>query len=50
MRRGIEIGRQEGRQEGEQISCRKVAKKMMQEGLDIKTIIKVTGVKIEELK
>ena len=46
MQRGIEIGRQEG----EQISCRKVAKKMMQEGLDIKTIKKITGVEINELE
>jgi len=46
MKRGIEIGRQERRQEGLQECRQEIAKKMMQEGLDIKIIKKITGVEI----
>ena len=40
---GREKGRQEGRQEGKQERNIEIAKAMLEEGIDIKTIVKITG-------
>jgi len=49
----VDIGREEGKIEGKQESLLEVAKKMLQEKIDILTILKCTGlseIEIEKLK
>ena len=43
-------GRAEGRKEGEAIGIQKTAKKMKEEGMDVKTISKLTDLPIEEIE
>lgn len=45
IERGIQLGRQEGRNEGK----REVARTMLQNGLDLSTVMKMTGLSEEEL-
>ena len=46
----MEKGRAEGRAEGEAIGIQKTAKKMKDEGIDAKTISKLTDLPIEEIE
>ena len=50
MEQGIQQGRAEGRAEGAKEQSIKVAKKMLEEKLDIEIIIKTTGLTKEEIK
>lgn len=47
---GRESGLQEGRNEGKQSEKIEIARKMKQKGMDIQTIIELTGLKEEEIK
>lgn len=48
-RRGREEGRAEGRAEGEKNKCIQIAKKMLDENIEIETIVRVTGLTKEEI-
>ena len=47
---GLEQGRSEGLAEGEASKAREMAKAMKDEGIDINTIIKVSGLPKEEIE
>lgn len=46
---GIQIGREKGHSEGERDATLKIARTMLQNGLDRDTVIKMTGLTDEEL-
>lgn len=46
---GIQIGREKGHSEGERDATLKIARTMLQNGLDRDTIMKMTGLTDEEL-
>jgi predicted transposase/invertase (TIGR01784 family) len=48
-RRGIEKGRTEGRTEGQREATLKIARTMLQNGLDRKTVIEMTGLTSDDL-
>lgn len=48
-RRGIEKGRSEGRTEGQREATLKIARTMLQNGLDRKTVIEMTGLTSDDL-
>ena len=47
---GLQEGREEGREEGKKEGIQKIAIRMLQEDIDINMIIKVTGIKKEEIE
>lgn len=49
MERGIQLGREEGRSEGEREATLKIARTMLQSGLDRETVMKMTGLSEDEL-
>jgi predicted transposase/invertase (TIGR01784 family) len=46
---GIQIGREKGHSEGERDATLKIARTMLQNGLDRDTVMKMTGLTDEEL-
>lgn len=49
MEKGIQLGREEGRSEGEREATLKIARTMLQSGLDRETVMKMTGLSEDEL-
>ncbi|GLR09332.1 ISNCY family transposase [Mixta theicola] len=49
IEKGIQLGREEGRSEGERDATLKIARTMLQNGIDHNTIIKITGLSADEL-
>lgn len=49
MEKGIQLGREEGRSEGEREATLKIARTMLQGGLDRETVMKMTGLSEDEL-
>ncbi|WP_194761627.1 Rpn family recombination-promoting nuclease/putative transposase [Pantoea ananatis] len=49
MEKGIRLGREEGRSEGEREATLKIARTMLQSGLDRETVMKMTGLSEDEL-
>jgi predicted transposase/invertase (TIGR01784 family) len=49
IEKGIELGRQEGRSEGEREATLKIARTMLQNGLDRNTVMKMTGLSEDDL-
>ncbi|WP_210484802.1 Rpn family recombination-promoting nuclease/putative transposase [Pantoea ananatis] len=49
MEKGIQLGREEGRSEGEREATLKIARTMLQSGLDSETVMKMTGLSEDEL-
>lgn len=49
IEKGIELGRQEGRSAGEREATLKIARTMLQNGLDRTTVMKMTGLSEDEL-
>ena len=47
---GLQEGREEGREEGKKEGIQKIAIRMLQEDIDINMIIKITGLKEEEIE
>lgn len=49
IEKGIQLGRQEGRSEGEREATLKIARTMLQNGIDRSTVMKMTGLTEEDL-
>ncbi|MBW1214565.1 Rpn family recombination-promoting nuclease/putative transposase [Pantoea allii] len=49
MEKGIQLGREEGRCEGEREATLKIARTMLQSGLDRETVMKMTGLNEDDL-
>jgi len=49
IKKGIQIGREEGIQFGEQQEKRTLAHTMLQHGIDYDAVVKITGLSLEEL-
>ncbi|MGG6176839.1 Rpn family recombination-promoting nuclease/putative transposase [Pantoea allii] len=49
MEKGIQLGREEGRSEGEREATLKIARTMLQSGLDRETVMKMTGLNEDDL-
>lgn len=49
IEKGIQLGRQEGHSEGERDATLKIARTMLQNGLDRNTVMKMTGLTEDEL-
>lgn len=49
IEKGIQLGRQEGRTEGEREATLKIARAMLQNGIDRNTVMKMTGLSENEL-
>ncbi len=49
IEKGIQIGREKGHSEGERDATLKIARTMLQNGLDRDTVMKMTGLTDEEL-
>jgi len=49
IEKGIQLGRQEGRSEGEREATLKIARTMLQNGLDHNTVMKMTGLTADDL-
>lgn len=49
IEKGIQLGRQEGRSEGEREATLKIARTMLQNGIDRSTVMKMTGLSEEDL-
>lgn len=50
IEKGIQLGRQEGHSEGERDATLKIARTMLQNGLDRNTVMKMTGLTEDELE
>ena len=50
MKAGIKEGEKRGKEIGERLKTEEVAIKMLEEGIDEKTILKVTNLSIEEIE
>lgn len=50
IEKGIQLGRQEGHSEGERDATLKIARTMLQNGLDRNTVMKMTGLSEDELE
>jgi hypothetical protein len=49
IEKGLHQGREEGREEGREATQQSIARKMLQEGMNPKTVARLTGVPLEEL-
>lgn len=49
IEKGIQLGKQEGRTEGEREATLKIARTMLQNGIDRNTVMKMTGLSADEL-
>ncbi|EBR8575377.1 Rpn family recombination-promoting nuclease/putative transposase, partial [Salmonella enterica subsp. enterica] len=49
IEKGIQLGRQEGRSEGEREATLKIARTMLQNGIDRTTVMKMTGLTEDDL-
>lgn len=49
IEKGIQLGRQEGRSEGEREATLKIARTMLQNGIDHTTVMKMTGLTEDDL-
>jgi len=49
IEKGIQLGRQEGRSEGEREATMKIARTMLQNGIDLNTVMKITGLTENDL-
>ncbi|EBS3869813.1 ISNCY family transposase, partial [Salmonella enterica subsp. enterica serovar Kimberley] len=49
IEKGIQLGRQEGRSEGEREATLKIARTMLQNGIDRNTVMKMTGLTEDDL-
>ena len=47
---GLKQGKEEGLKQGEKNEKRKIAKKLLEEGFEIKKISEITGLTIEEIE
>ncbi len=49
IEKGIQLGREAGRSEGEREATLKIARTMLQNGLDNETVMKMTGLNADDL-